>query len=598
MSFLKNNWNKTTTVMMIGILSLIINCAFITISGNENSAVVNVSIDVFLQNDNIVVSVKPETKVNQGNTMVKTQIWGDYGRGWFLIKDYKSNTEKQRFVWNLKSLDNKNESYHRVSDSGDMFKIYVRYKKNFSSEDNKDNTVELYKTFYLGSPMQDVQLTTNQEKEEFAPVSYDFPVVVCQGSNVELYLNAAGDLETYKVKIVGDNYTKQVKEKADIINSKNEQRVFEWTPEESGTFNIAVYDSKSEIVLKRKVYVKSKNEEYLQLEDLSISNVNNVVYVRLEVKDTNPSGFDNSKINESLKFTISEPYVWTKTIKDYGDGVAYNSEYKAYEINEDQDGFELGSGTYSITSYIKTPHSIEPDDVIRKSYRQSGADIVDFKVNWSCANGKPDKDGSYSLKHKEPLLFNFQVKEHKEQYEYAFFLQDARGKRLVKNYSQSTNFSWSPADSGEYIVFARIRQKQKVGTLPNSYEKEVSIPIRILNTNMSINIQKVMLNGNEWIIDNGQAAISVEGKIIQSHTLNVIEVEAIKKGGGNKEAGNLMYKVYAEGKGYIYPLTPYTFSNIIPIYLKSSGEYRLIIMVKDSLSGSQEDQCEILINVK
>jgi len=47
----------------------------------------------FLQNDNIVVRVKPESKVNQGNTMVKTQIWGDYGRGWFLIKDYNSNTE-------------------------------------------------------------------------------------------------------------------------------------------------------------------------------------------------------------------------------------------------------------------------------------------------------------------------------------------------------------------------------------------------------------------------------------------------------------------------------------------------------------------------
>lgn len=251
----------------------------------------------------------------------------------------------------------------------------------------------------------------------------------------------------------------------------------------------------------------------------------------------------------------------------------------------------------NLTFYLSI-EEVEPDDVIRKSYKQSGVDIVDFKVGWSCVNGKPDKDGSYSLKSKEPLLFNFQVKEHKEQYEYAFFLQDARGKRLVKNYSQSTNFSWSPADSGEYIVFARIRHKQKLGTLPNSYEKEVSIPIRIVDTNMSVNIQKVRLNGNEWIIDNGQVAISVGGKVIQSHTLNVIEVEAIKTGDGNKEADHLMYKVYAEGKGYTYPLTPYTFSNIIPIYPKSSGEYHLIVMVKDSLSGSQEDQCEILINVK
>jgi len=604
MSFLKNHWNKTTAVIMIGMLGLIICCAFMTISGNENSAAVSISLDASLQNDNIVVSVKPESKGNQDNTMIKTQIWGDYGRGWFLIKDYNSNTEKQEFVWNLKSLDNGNEGYHKVSDSGsyryteednDMFKIYVRYKKVFSSIDSKENMVELYKTFYLGSPMQDIQLTTNQEKEAFAPVSYDFPVVVCQGSKVELYLNSTGNLKNYGVKITGDDYIKPVKLKSSNKDAVNKQIVFEWIPEESGAFNIAVYDPESKVVLERKVYVKSQNEEYLQIGDLSISNENNIVYVRLKVDDSRPSGFNNSKINESLKVIISEPYVWSKTIKDYGDNVAYNSDYGTYEVNEKQDGFQLGTGTYSISSYIKTPHSIEPDDVIRRSFRQSATDIFDFEVDWRCTNGKPDKDGGYSLNPTEPLLFNFKVKEQQEQCEYAFFLEDARGKKLVKDYSQNTEFSWSPADSGEYTIFARIRQREKTGTLPNSYEKEVSIPIRIINNNISVNIEKVRMNGNEWIIENDKASIAVVGNSIQSHTLNIIEVEAVKKG---EDKSHLMYKVYAEGKGYTYPLTPYTFSNIIPIYPKSSGEYHLIVMVKDSLSGSQEDQCEILINVK
>ncbi|MTI80438.1 MAG: hypothetical protein FH758_06060 [Firmicutes bacterium] len=603
MRYLENCLHKTMFVIIIGILCMILCGTFVGMFAEANSNAGGVSMDAVLQNDNIVVSVTPEVKANKvrngnnGNTMNKTQIWGNYGRGWFLIKDYgnykgKKNSGNQQFIWDLKSLDTKNESYWGQSsyrftnEDTDMFKIYVRHKKNYSQH-GKKSVVDLYKTFYLGSPKQDVQLITDREKEEYALASYDFPVVARQNNKVELYLSAAGVPDGYDVKIKGDNYTQHATKKTD--------EVFEWVPEESGTFYIIVYDSQSQVVLKRKVYVNSLNNEYLQLGDLTINNKNNIVCVMLEVEDTRPTGF-NENIGESLRFVISEPHVWSKTIKDYGDTITYNSESGTYEINEEHEGFKFGSGNYSVGASIKTPHSIETDDRIAKSYRQSVVDNVYFEVDWECINGKPRKDGSYSLKQKSPLQFHFQVKEPQENYEYAFLLHDARGKRLVKAYSQSTGFSWSPADPGEYTIYARARLKQRMGTLPNSYEKELAIPIRIAHPAQDVTLERVRINGNEWRIDNGQATLVAGDGSIPSHTLNVIEVGAETK--GNMEKNHLMYKVYGANKGYKSSLNDYTFSNHIPFYPKSTGEYSLVVMVKDSISGSHEDRCEILVNVK
>lgn len=601
--------NKVVIMLMTGVCCLVFSGLITKNVKVLSSSNENVTISAFLQNENIIIETIPNSKANNGNTMNKTQIWGDYGQGWFLIKDYGNNKENgsgkdknQKFQWNLRQLDEYNESFYWNNASNsyqydkqetDMFKIYVVYKKDFSQGHKKNNYEELYKTFYLGGAKQEVQLTTDHEMTEFVPISYDFPVVVTQGSKVELYLNAPFKRNTYKVIITGDNYTDTVVEKV-VSNTSGEQKVYDWVPKECGTFNIAVYDVNSGvIVLKRKVHVNSDNNQYLQLGDLEISNIDNVVYVRLQVEDTRPNG-DMGPIENNLKFTVFEPHVWSKTIKSYGDTVTFNSDLNRYEINELYDDFPMGLGLYHIGAYIKAKHSLEPDDVIVKSFRKSERDKTPFKLTCNSVVGKKNSDGSYQYKKNELMIFHFVAEGPESGYEYAFFLHDARGKRLIQDYSFARDFFWRPVDPGNYTISARMRNaNHQSGQLRNAYEAEEAETIKISKPNSKIKITNVKIGNNEWKVSEGKPALTSYGAPLQSHTQYAIQITA--ENNGNNEKGALMYKTYVISKGYYYPTSQYTFSNVIPIYTKNPGEYRIIVMVKDSISGAEEDRCEILL---
>jgi len=601
-----------TIIILAIVLCIMSPIPQISINAANETITERITIDAYIYDNSIIITVTPEKQdekndnSNNGNTMNKTQIWGEYGKGWFLIKDYGNEKGgNQQFVWDLKTLNTDNESYYwdeqsqsfrYVNGRTDLFKVYVKYKKDFSPNDSKDNKVELYKTFYLGEYKQDVQLTTSEELDEYVPVSKDFPVLVTQGDRVELYVDAKEEPELYSVKIIGDNnYIQNVNTIDGAGDDQENKKTFEWIPDECGTFYIAVYDSSQQIVLKRKVYVNSSNDEYLQLNDLSISNENSVVYIRLKVADTRPIGSDEN-INNLMKIVISEPNVWSKTIKNYGDIVNYDAISDTYEINEERENFSFGSGNYYVTASIKGPHSIEPEDTIGKSYSKSGIDTTSFQMTWRCISGKLNNDGSYSKLGKAPLVFHFEVNECQDNCEYAFFLSDARGKRLVQDYSEDRDFEWSPADPGKYSIFARIRQKGINSNLPNSFEKEVNIEVWVAYPDKRIVLNEIVMNGNKWSVENGEAVLVDIGESIKAHTLNIIEIDAECK--GNPEKSSLMYKVSYIDDGHYNQTTPYTFSNYIPFYPRSAGQHSLIVMVKDSISGSWEDQCEILINIE
>lgn len=564
----------------------------INVSGNPasvNAASKEVHIDAYLDDKAERIIVKADAK---GNVMNDIQIWGDYGKGWFLIKNYNENTKDNKFVWDLKTLASSNESYWEKNQFGDtdLFKIYVRYKP-----ENGDNAAEFYKRFYLGEiKKQDVQLTTNAELKEYAPVSHDFPVVVTCGDEVELHLETNENPNQYSVKIIGDGYEVVFDE------PKEGGYVYKWTPKETGTFYISVFDSNKKLVLQRKVHVNSINNQYLQLDNLSIQTENDIVYVRLKVADTRPEDFsEDEDIGKQLKFVISEPQVWSKTIKNYGDLVRYDKESETYEINEEDDSFSFGSGNYYITASIKSRYSIEPDDIIGKTYSKNTINADKFNISFIVNNGNKDGNGYYKLSNneKKPLEFIFTADGGQDGCEYAFFLLDARGKRIVKDYSTEKSFSWIPTDPGKYRIYARIR---KIGTntnLPNSYEKEVYTEIWIRNNDSKpIQINEVEINGNVWKLEDGRVKQVEDGESIKARALNVININAAPIQ-GNASQNSLMYKVVYSMKGYSSAISPYTFSNHIPFYFKSSGECLLIILVKDSISGSWEVYWKIPINI-
>jgi hypothetical protein len=548
------------TVLSCGLCFVLFLSGFsINVSGDLDSvdlASASANIDAYLKDNKTKIAVDVKPIDNNRNTMVWTQIWGNYGKGWFLIKDYGNAEDKHSFTWDLKNIASNNESYWNKETLKDthLFKIYVRYKPA-----DEDNPGELYKRFYLGDNKQDVQLTTNNElNKEYGPVSYDFPVVVTCGDEVELYLEAEEKSEKYSIKITEDNSNEYT-----VTSDGTDGGTYIWIPEKTGTFYISVYDSKGNLVLQRKVHVNSSNGEYLQLDNISIETENNVVYVRLKVANTRPSDFYGNVENQ-LKFVISEPYVWSKTIKNYGDAVTYNPDEDTYEINEEDENFTFGSGIYSVTASIKSPHSIEPEDIISKTYSKNTANIDKFEMTYEVKNGNKDGNGYYHQTGNEPLEFVFKVSEGQEGCEYAFFILDARGKRMVKEYSDDKEFSWRPADPGKYRIYARIRQKGTNTNLPNSYEKEVYTEIWVrMGGYRSVQINEVEINGNVWEVKDGKVELIETGQSIKAHALNIINIDAITKQGNDNSS--LMYKVVYKMKGYLSPISPYTFSNHIVI---------------------------------
>lgn len=368
----------------------------------------------------------------------------------------------------------------------------------------------------------------------------------------------------YSVKILGDNsYNKEAK---DLILFYN------WTPDTVGIFKIVVYKDNNQVT-ERKVYVNSSNKIYPQITDLMIRpDKNNNTHVSVST--------ENSKVNKALtKFVVSEPCVWSRTIKNYN-----SSE----EVSEKSGKFKFNSGTYKIDAFIKGKNSIEYEDAYSKYYRKSGLNGLTLSIE-----SKKTDEGEYAFTATVSGVNDSNLL-------YAFLLWDEKGTHLVKGYDDPINtFNFTPPGPGKYIVYARVKQAGKIDNLPNSYEAEAAYPITIPGTNPKITIHSIKIDAYEANkalenikLDTFYRHYSISDGYAVSHEMNYIAVNVLPKC-----ISGIQYRAYVIHDGYSYFLNEYSSSNIIPFYPKSSGEYKLVILAKDSNSGSEDAQLKKTINV-
>ncbi|KYH34716.1 hypothetical protein CLTEP_13130 [Clostridium tepidiprofundi DSM 19306] len=436
----------------------------------------------------------------------------------------------------------------------------------------------------------------------------DSPVVAYQNVPFLIFTIKNDSSLIHAIRIVGYNDT-ALNENIDRLDlCLLDRNVWIWTPKRSGIFNIVAYDSYDKPIAKRKVYVNSENNKYLQLDALKIWNDDNNTHVAAKIAKSKPCGFDENE-NKIMKFTISEPHVWSKTIKNYGDVVrkSTNNKYKNYyEINEKNDNFKFNYGNYLVGVTIKSKYSIEYEDAKCLHYNKSSYSNLKLNIIMDTTNTKEDSKGKYPTNSKFTFTANIGEKNitDKNDIEYAFLLWDARGKKLIKQYrslakdNEANKLNWTPADPGKYIIYARVRRRSINNNLPNSYEAEVAYPIEIFDSRVGkINIEKISIdNMNVQDIINNKEAIT-------SHEMHYLKIKADYvntkcNNNGIKANQRLMYKVYAIHDGYWQMLSSYSKINKIPFYPKSYGEYKIIVLVKDSLSGAGEVRKEFNINVK
>lgn len=544
----------------------------------------------------------------------KFQVWLNYKSEWFLLKNYDDdeNTEtncfREIYTWNLKEVHNDTFIKNKFSniDDNETFSIFVRCKGWYANQ-------SFSKTFFrINNTIREFNLFTSNDVPKLYSESIfagccnnwniydyltvkkhfnlddqilkysDFPVVATVGKQFYMFL-FSNSCNKYSIKIIGDDYN-QIPQPVFCFTGN---RYVKWVPNKTGNFKIIVEkeldDGISDIVMEKKIYVNSADDNYAQITNFNKESLN--------VKLSGPFPLDIKKANKGvqMKFTIRDPFIWSKTPKDYCGSYNPGDFNLLGNIND----LQFNSGNYNVTSYIKYPKSIEYDDAKQVIHSTTSASITldlkqtlkDNKYTFTAwANNNPEPD---------PNL------------EYCFILRDCDGYKLLKNYTDlpqngllCNQWIWSkPPNTGTYTIYSKVRLKddainEHTGKydliMPNSYEEQDSIDIEVKDDrDQEISIESVKID---------YLHTETDTITIADHKMHTIRI------GTNKDNycsnSRLQYKVYAVHDGVMRLIQGYTPNNLIPFYPQSKGEYNLIVLVKDSKSGAYEDKKEIVVNVQ
>ncbi|MCM1990526.1 hypothetical protein [Oceanirhabdus seepicola] len=554
------------------------------------------------------------------------QIWGKNNNNHFLIKDYGDTLPGccliRTFDWNITDIPNAiNESniVKSYDQDFDNIGIYIRikngkcdgtdltYYENFSLLEK-----DVFKGVNLITSFDTDNLTFNFDKTLLSSANYNtqFPAVAIQDEPFEMRLIKNSDEwnKHYKVFIKGWNEGREYQEKLD-----NCVNLYTWIPPHDGVFNIVVEDNKSKPVIVRKVFVRKEdnnNDDYLSIDNVVIDKSGENVEIKV---DTDNFHEDNSINNSQLAVKVGEESVWSKTIKNYSDSIMDIND-DIITVSETNNNFELSKGQYVIDAFVKKRFSVEYEDAVRSHYSDENFEGL---FNVTATNASEDEVvNSNGFELGETYTFKISPDSEKSQgvdlsnLEFAFLIWDARGKRVIEEYDEGDSnnieksFTYTFRDPGEYKVYLRARVKDDstqtqyrpnndTWNLPNSYMDEVSMEVIIPMEETEMEISHVEITsfnkGSCTLFDQGE---NHGGRKINAHSKNIINISA-EYDGNNDDSNRLMYKVYAIHDGIWECLTQYTVSNEIPFYPRSTGEYKLLILVKDSVSGSEQDRLEL-----
>jgi len=483
-----------------------------SISGDSLRSRTPVITDVSLtQTSPDPLEIKVNVKAKPAKNLLY-QIWGEDAGGWKLIKAYDSNSTVN---WEpALTKDNRYSVQARIKDA----KTGVVY----------DQEVRQI-TCHSSNVLKIDRITTNSTTEGFGEVRKPVIVTVFASGSKPIY---------YKFEV-----SENTKNKKRITgNSFNRSRTFVWMPQSAGSYELKVSvrnkDNTQTDEMTMIYNITSKKYIYPEFEDMSIA-TDESGKVSINLTDIPRSGF-----SELYKLTAGEHMRKPLITDGYKDS-------KSFSWKPDK------SGVYEFVSFVKDSGSVNADDVVRKEYRISKPDVGTVKLD------------SLTLSKEElvqPVGTTMEFIANAsggDELQYSFWRLEAKGYRLIQEYSTEKTFSWKPLDPGVYTILARVKDVKS-----GSYEDQKSVTYRITDgTTSDIKIDKVAVSG--------------------SKKKGVLHTISVKASGSN----DLMYKFQISDElnswKTLKEFSPDSTCSWLP---KHARKYNIIIWVKDAKSGSYEQQ--------
>lgn len=459
------------------------------------------------------LKIKVDIKTSSKNNLL-CQIWGNDANGWTLIKSFDSS-----FTTNWEPSPTKDDRYcvqARIKDAN-TGKVF----------DQKVQQI----TCHGPDVLRIDKITTNSSIEGFGKVGQPVKVTVSASGSKAIY---------YKFEVSEENKVTKSK-KLMFWNKFNNSKTFVWVPKNAGSYEIKVSvrnrDNTETDEMKMTYSITSKQYIYPEFTDVSV-NSDASGKVILNTTEVARPGF-----SQLYKFTVGED-MRTPI-------VASNKTTKDFSWEPDK------SGVYQFSAYVKDSKSVAFDDSAKEVYRVSKPDVGNVSID------------SLDLSHTEltqpkGTTFNFNASASGgNELLYSFWRCEAKGFRLIQDYSEQQTFTWTPVDPGVYNILTRVKDVKS-----GSYEDQRSVTYRITDdTTSDIKISNVAISDN-----------------LKKGSNKVISVTA---SGSN----DLMYKFQIvddiSGWKLLKEFSPDSKCNWFP---KHARDYKIIVWVKDAISGSYEQQ--------
>ena len=332
-------------------------------------------------------------------------------------------------------------------------------------------------------------------------------------------------------------------DKWELLQAYSDVNVAPWTPSKAGNYEILVRvkaDGDS------KVYEKSLplevNDDTFDFAELSGVNIIGLGEVNTPIS-LSANGTGDGVLN--YKFTMGEHFKAAKTSTPYSTAANYPWT-------------PTKSGIYEILTFVKESDSKNYEDRVQKFYKVtdptlnvtldeltlSHPDLIQ-QVGTTMtisANGK----GSDSL-------------------QYSFWLHSDRGWNEIKTYSDSANsYEWTPERTGKYTIQVRVKDTNK----SDSYEDVKNVTYTIINGSPS----PIKINSLDVVGNNSK-------RRTKTITANAVGSE------------NLLYEFAVVDDLFGWrTIQQYSTNSSCDWTPKKATDYRIIVRVKDSSSGSYEAQ--------
>ncbi|WLF68988.1 triple tyrosine motif-containing protein [Clostridium septicum] len=448
-----------------------------------------------------------------GGSSILYQFWINDGKGWKMVRNYSSSNT---FTWKPTVAGN-----YTVS-------VYAKDSKSTKLVD--DAKLTNYVVSAPGKPVKIDSVSMDKASPQAINTPVTFTAKASGGSSI-LYQFWINDGKGWK-----------------MVRNYSSSNTFTWKPTVAGNYTVSVYakDSKSAKAaddVKLTNYVISASGKPVKIDSVSMDKASPQA-INTPVTFTAKASGGSSIL---YQFWINDGKGW-KMVRNYSNSNTFTWKPTV-------------AGKYSVSVYAKDSKSTKAADDIK---------ITNYVIS---ASGKPVKIDSVSMDKASPQAINTPVTftakaSGGSSILYQFWINDGKGWKMVRNYSNSNTFTWKPTATGNYTVsvYAKDSTSAKAADDIKLTSYVISVPGKPVKVD-SVSIDK--------------ASPQVVGTPITF---------TAKASGGS----SILYQFWInDGKGWKM-VRNYSNSNTFTWKPATAGTYTVSVYAKDSKSTKAADDLKML----